>query len=107
MKIIWRVSAYLFRYRALFVLTVFLAVGSMLFGIAWPRILQWVFDDVMEPKRVDLLMWAVAGIVLCFAMRDLLNMARIRVNNTLEQRVLLDLRRDLHNKLLVLPVSFL
>ena len=31
---------------------------------------------------------------------------RIRVNNTLEQQVLLEMRRDLHSKLLRLPVSF-
>jgi len=106
MKIIWRVSSYLFRYKLLFYTTLLLAIGSMLFGIAWPRILQWVFDDIMEPRRFELLWIGVGAIVVCFFMRDLLNSLRIRINNTVEQRVLIDLRRDLHAKLLELPVGF-
>ena len=31
---------------------------------------------------------------------------RIRVNNTLEQKVLIDLRRDLHDKLMELPIGY-
>ena len=106
MNIIWRVSAYLFRYKFLFGLTLGLALGSMLFLLMVPRIIQWVFDDIIKSGRYEYLWYGVLLVALCYFGRELLNCLRIRVNNTVEQKVLLDLRRDLHAKLLDLPVSF-
>ncbi len=106
MHFIWRVSAYLFRYKYLFGLTLFLAVGSMLFLLAVPRIIQWVFDDIITAGRFEYLWWGILLVATCYFSREFLNSLRIRVNNTVEQKVLLDLRRDLHAKLLDLPVSF-
>ncbi len=106
MNIIWRVSAYLFRYKFLFGLTLGLALGSMLFLLAVPRIIQWVFDDIIKSGRFEYLWYGVLLVAVCYFGRELLNCLRIRVNNTVEQKVLLDLRRDLHAKLLDLPVSF-
>lgn len=106
MKTIWRVSSYLFRYRGLFALTIGLAITSTLFLIAIPQIIKTVLDEIVAHGRSDLLIWGVAAITGCFLMRDVLNSLRIRINNTLEQRVLVDLRKDLHAKLLDLPISF-
>lgn len=106
MRSIWRVSSYLFRYRGLFVLTLSLALGSTLFFIAIPQIIRLLLDHVVAAHRTDLLGWSIAGITLCYFAREALNSLRIRVNNTLEQRVLVDLRRDLHAKLLHLPIAF-
>ena len=106
MNIIWRVSAYLFRYKFLFGLTLGLAFGSMLFLLMVPRIIQWVFDDIIKSGHFEYLWYGVLLVALCYFGRELLNCLRIRVNNTVEQKVLLDLRRDLHAKLLDLPVSF-
>ena len=106
MKIIWRVSRYLFRYRILFALTLVLAIGSMLFLLCVPLIIQWVFDDIIAEGREDLLIFGVLLVGGCYLCREVLNSLRIRVNNTVEQKVLVDLRMDLHNKLLDLPVSF-
>lgn len=106
MQTIWRVSSYLFRYKAMFALTLGLALGSTLFLIAIPQIIKLVLDEVVTGRNGAMLGWAAGGIALCYFLRDLLNVLRIRVNNTLEQRVLVDLRRDLHRKLLELPVGF-
>jgi ABC-type multidrug transport system fused ATPase/permease subunit len=106
MNIIWRVSAYLFRYKFLFGLTLGLALGSMLFLLMVPRIIQWVFDDIIQSGRYEYLWYGVLLVAFCYFGRELLNCLRIRVNNTVEQKVLLDLRSDLHAKLLDLPVSF-
>ena len=106
MNIIWRVSAYLFRYKFLFGLTLGLAFGSMLFLLMVPRIIQWVFDDIIKSGHFEYLWYGVLLVALCYFGRELLNCLRIRVNNTVEQKVLLDLRRELHAKLLDLPVSF-
>jgi len=106
MAILRRVSKYLLVYRGLFFLTVLLAVFSMLFGIAVPRIIRWIFDHILAPGNLDGLWLGIAVILGCYLMRDILNGIRIRVNNNLEQRVLIDLRREIHEKLLELPVSF-
>ncbi len=106
MNTIWRVSGYLFRYKFLFALTIGLAVGSMTFLLSIPKLIQWVFDEVIATRRFDLLGIGVSLMAVCYFGRELLNSLRIRVNNTVEQKVLLDLRKDLHAKLLDLPVSF-
>ena len=41
-----------------------------------------------------------------FLIKEVLNCLRIRVNNKLEQKVIFNIRKDLHDKLLDLPVSF-
>ena len=106
MSTIWRVSGYLFRYRRLFVATLLLAVGSTVFLIAVPQIIKWIVDVIVARGDTTLLLWGVTAIIGCYFGRDLLNCLRIRINNTLEQKVLIDLRSDLHRKLLDLPIGY-
>ncbi|MCF7686934.1 MAG: ABC transporter ATP-binding protein/permease [Cephaloticoccus sp.] len=101
-----RVARYLLRYRGLFILTLSLAVGSTLFLVAIPQVIKWIVDSVIAAGRRDLLLWGVAALTGCYFLRDAFNSLRIRVNNTLEQRVLVDLRGDLHARLLQLPVGY-
>ena len=106
MSTIWRVSGYLFKYRRLFVATLLLAVGSTVFLIAVPQIIKWIVDVIVASGDTTLLLWGVTAIIGCYFGRDLLNCLRIRINNTLEQKVLIDLRSDLHRKLLDLPIGY-
>lgn len=101
-----RVAGYLLRYRGLFVLTLSLAIGSTLFLISIPQVIKWIVDDVIAESRSDLLVWGMLALTGCYFLRDLFNSLRIRINNTLEQRVLVDLRGDLHSRLLELPVGY-
>lgn len=103
---IWRVSTYLFRYKGLFYLTLLLAVGSTLFGIIAPKAIGTIIDIVIDNQSLSLLSWGVLILAIIFIGREGLNSLRIRANNTLEQQVLIDLRADLHRKLLDLPISF-
>jgi ABC-type multidrug transport system fused ATPase/permease subunit len=103
---IWRVSAYLFRYKGLFWLTIGLAAGMAAMEIAVPIAIQKIFDGLKETNALDGLLYGVGLIALLYLGSEVFNSLRIRVNNTLEQRVLLEMRRDLHSKLLRLPVSF-
>ncbi len=106
MNVIFRVSAYLFRYRPLFLGTMALAVGSTVFGIAVPKVIQFITDNYIRERQVELLFAGVGVILLAFALQEILNCFRIRANNSLEQKVLLDIRRDLHAKLMALPIGF-
>lgn len=105
MDTIWRISGYIFKYRWMFWGTIGLAVGSTVFYLVVPEVSGFIVDEGRSAtgwRYVQL----VGLLVLCFGFRELLNSLRIRLNNTLEQKVLIDLRRDLHDKLLRLPVRF-
>ncbi len=105
MKTIWRVAQYLFRYRMLFWLTIGFAVLSIVFTLAIPKVAGWLVDGLGQMELSDL--WLGVGLIaMCYFGRELFNVLRIRVNNVLEQKVLIDMRRDIHAKLLSLPVSF-
>ena len=114
MKTIWRVSSYLFKYKGLFYLTIAMAVCMTLLSIFVPQVIRYVIDHMVREDadggaaQVNLRIfgWGMLAIALAYLLREVFNGLRIRVNNTVEQKVLLDLRRDLHAKLLDLPVSF-
>lgn len=103
---ILRVSAYLMRYRGLFVLTIGLAVAGTCFQLLIPQVIRWVFGDFVNSGEAAAIGIGVGLLLGCFLGREVFNSLRIRINNTLEQKVLVDLRSDLHAKLLDLPVSF-
>lgn len=106
MKTIWRVSGYLFRYKPLFWLTIALAITSTLFLLIIPLVVRHVVNDVLPRGELSNLWWAVGAIAGCYFFREVFNSLRIRVNNTLEQKVLIDIRRDLHDKLMELPIGY-
>jgi len=106
MKVIWRVSKYLFRYKGLFAITMILAVAMTLAGISVPRVIEWILSTQVQNNAGNGLWLGIGAITLLFFLRELFNCLRIRVNNTLEQKVLIDLRADLHQRLMHLPISF-
>ncbi len=106
MKTIWRVSAYLFRYKGMFWMTIGLAILSTLFVMVIPLVTRYVINDVLPEKEIGNLWWAIFAIAGCFFMREVFNSMRIRLNNTLEQKVLIDIRKDLHDKLMDLPIGY-
>ena len=103
---IFRVAGYFTKHRLQFGLTIGLALGSTAFMLVVPLVIRNVIDAITEEANMTFLMGGVGLVLLCFLGRDLLNMARIRVNNALEQKVLIDLRKDVHNKLLDMPASY-
>ena len=112
MSVVWRVSGYLFRYKGLFCLTLLMAIAMTALAVSVPQVVQSVLDQMFDENIGDadgMTTVLIDGIMLItglFFAREAFNCMRIRVNNVLEQKVILDLRRDLHDKLLELPVSF-
>ena len=74
--------------------------------IAVPYTIKVILDDIKTTGAFDSLIWGVGLIAVLYIASEVFNSLRIRLNNTLEQQVLLEMRRDLHTKLLRLPVSF-
>jgi ABC-type multidrug transport system fused ATPase/permease subunit len=112
MQTIWRVSAYFRKHRVLFALTLLLAAVMTGCSLAIPAVVQSVLERIQHTAVASAtfdkfsFVIGVAGILGLQLCREILNCLRIRVNNTAEQRILADIRRDLHKRLLALPASF-
>ncbi len=82
------------------------AIATTLAGLVFPKVTQLVIDHVLVPRRADLLLpYVLIGAAAFFA-QNLLNAFRIRFNNTFEQAVIFDLRRDLYFTLQRLPLRW-
>ena len=107
-KVISRVSSYLFCHKLLFFGTLFLACSMTILSVVAPSVIQRVLDDVFQNGIGDgtILVKGILLIAVIFFLKELLNCLRIRINNSLEQKVIFNLRQDLHDKLLSLPINF-
>src|SRR5262245_27866026 len=81
-EIVRRVSVYLKPYRRMALATIACAVLSLVFAFAFPRLTQFIIDEVIGARRADLLAPAIGALVGAFLLRDLFNSIRIRINNT-------------------------
>ncbi|XHR28316.1 MAG: ABC transporter ATP-binding protein [Chthoniobacteraceae bacterium] len=105
MKTIFRVLAYLKRYPTLALGTLGCAVLMTLMVIVFPKVSQWAIDDVAH-GRGDRLIGFTGLALLAFFVQSIANIARIRLNNTFEQKVIFDLRSDLYGHIQRLPVGW-
>jgi len=105
-EILRRVAVYLKPYPWMAFGTMACAVLSLGFSLCYPRLIQAVIDQVIGQKRLDLLLPVVAGLIATFLLRDAFNGLRILINNTLEQNVIFDMRREVYGRLQRLPVNY-
>lgn len=101
-----RVAIYLRPYKGMAASTIGCALFSMGFSLAYPKLTQFVIDDVIGKKRIELLLPMMLALLGAFLLRDLFNSLRIRINNTFEQNVIYDMRRDVYARLQRLPVNY-
>ncbi|MGN6386530.1 MAG: ABC transporter ATP-binding protein [Verrucomicrobiota bacterium] len=105
-EIVRRVSIYLRPYKWMALGTVGCAILSLGFSFAYPRLTQYVIDEVITQKKYGQLAPVMLGLLGAFFLRDLFNSIRIRINNTFEQNVIYDMRRELYARLQRLPVGY-
>lgn len=105
-EVVRRVWRYLRPYKLLAAGTVGCAVLSLAFAFAFPKLTQFLIDDVIGRRRPDLLAPAMLALIGTFLLRDLFNGLRIRINNHFEQNVIYDMRRDVYARLQRLPVNY-
>ncbi|GHC00225.1 ABC transporter ATP-binding protein [Cerasicoccus arenae] len=106
MNVIWRVSKYLFRYPGLFFGTLALAIAMTGLQIWIPNQIQSILEGVQDSAAISKLWMGIGTIALLYFGSEMANGLRVILNNTLEQKVLMDMRGEIHAKLLQLPVSF-
>ena len=105
-EIISRVSAYLWPYKGLALATIACAVLSLLCAFAFPRLTQYIIDDVIGMGNTSQLNTAILLLVGTFFLRDFFNSIRIQVNNHFEQNVVFDMRREVYAQLQRLPLRY-
>src|SRR3954463_11636334 len=107
MEVVRRVSVYLRPYKGMFAATLSCAVLSLAFSFSFPKMTGMIVDRALHPAmaahNITPLAVALIGV---FFLRDLFNALRIRVNNTFEQNVMYDMRREVYGKIQRLPVNY-
>lgn len=106
MKSLQRVLQYLRPYRLLVFTTLALAVLATGLELVPPWLIKIVIDDVIQGRRTELLPWVMAGLLGAYGLKNLCASLRIRFNNTLEQRVVHDLRAHVFAALQRLSLSY-
>ena len=71
-----------------------------------PWLVKVIIDDVIQARRPELLGAAVAGLAGAYALKSGFASLRIRLNNTLEQRVVCDLRNQVFAVLQRLSIGY-
>jgi ABC-type multidrug transport system fused ATPase/permease subunit len=106
LEVVRRVSPFLWPYRWLALANIACAVLSLVFAFAFPKLTQFIIDDVIGLQKRELLAPVVGALLGAFLFRDLFTSLRIRVNNVFEQNVIYDLRRAVYAHLQRLPVGY-
>lgn len=83
-----------------------LAVAGTSLVLVFPGVVRWFFDDIIPNKKLDMIL-PIAGISAgAFLLRNVLFTIRTRVNSVFEQRMIYDLRGQLHRKIARQPLSW-
>src|SRR5262245_55914515 len=93
-EIVRRVSRYLKPYKRMAAATIGCAILSLAFSFAYPKLTQYVIDEVIAKQRADRLGPVMLALLGAFLLRDVFNSLRIRINNIFEQNVIFDMRRE-------------
>jgi ATP-binding cassette subfamily B protein/subfamily B ATP-binding cassette protein MsbA len=86
--------------------TIGCALFSTAFSLTYPKLTQFVIDDVIGHHRIELLTPMMLALLGAFLLRDTFNSLRILINNIFEQDVIYDMRRDVYAQLQRLPVNY-
>jgi ATP-binding cassette subfamily B protein/subfamily B ATP-binding cassette protein MsbA len=82
------------------------AIGGALIVWVPPWTIKQIVDGVQHSAGTDTLLPMAGLALLAYFGRDLLNGLRILINNTLEQRVICDIRSELYARLQFLPLPW-
>lgn len=88
------------------VLQFLLAVAGTVLVLVFPGVMRWFMDEIIPQRRADLIPQAAGLALAAHAVRELLYYFRTRVNAVFEQRMIFDLRGQLHRKIAHMPVAW-
>ena len=106
MSTLSRIFCYTARYRGRAILAFLLAVSGTLLVLVMPAMTQRFIDDIIPNKKWDAI-WPTALLAVgAIALRQIIFTARMLSNNSFEQVVVHDLRRELYDKIQRLPMRW-
>jgi ATP-binding cassette subfamily B protein/subfamily B ATP-binding cassette protein MsbA len=106
MSTLSRIFCYTARYRGRAILAFLLAVSGTLLVLVMPAMTQRFIDDIIPNKKWDAI-WPTALLAVgAIALRQVIFTARMLSNNSFEQVVVHDLRRELYDKIQRLPMRW-
>ena len=94
-----RVLRYIRPYRSIAMLTLGAAILITLIELVPPWMIKLIIDGVIREGHLEWLPWLISALIGAYLVRSLLNFTRIRLNNTLEQQVIYDMRQDVYRAL--------
>ena len=106
MKTIWRVFAYVRRYPLLAIATLGCAIIGTLMVIVPPAATKYILDNVITGHHPERLVPLLILVALAMLLQRGLDYLRLLLNNTFEQKVIFDLRRDLYSHIQTLPLPW-
>ncbi len=83
-----------------------LAVAGTCLVLVFPGVMRWFLDEIIPQKRSDLIFQAAGLALAAHFGRELLFYFRTRVNAVFEQRMIFDLRAQLHRKIAHMPLGW-
>ncbi len=75
-------------------------------GLAYPQMVRWMVDNVLQPKRMDLLLPVVLGLFAAFTLQGIASSARYYLFTLSGERMVIRLRKRLYSQILSQEVSF-
>src|SRR6266480_454236 len=106
MKTVWRVFVYLKRYPLLAIATLACAIAGTLMVIVPPAATKYVLDNVIKGPHSERLLPLLILVAFAMLVQRGLDYLRLLLNNTFEQKVIFDLRRDLYSHIQTLPLRW-
>jgi len=105
-KSLLRVLTYLYPYRSLAGITLLCAALATSMELVPPWLVKVVIDDVLEGGRTELLGPVIGVLLGAYLLKNIFASLRIRLNNTVEQRVVHHLREQVFAALQRLSLSY-
>ena len=103
-----RLWSYLYRYKWLLFLALFLTIVSNLLGLIGPMLSGYAIDAIHGPNDVDFpKVFFYAGLMIAFyAISSLLSYILTRITIRFSQKIIYQMRKDVFNTLMGLPVGY-
>ena len=75
-------------------------------GLTYPQLVRWMIDNVVQPKKLDLLLPTVGVLFLAFVIQGIFGNLRYYLFTLSGERIVLRLRKKLYEKILSQEVAF-
>jgi ATP-binding cassette, subfamily B, bacterial len=105
-KTVWRVFVYLKRYPLLAIGTLTCAILGTLMMVVSPAATKYILDNVINGHHPERLVPLLILVAFAMLVQRGLDYLRLLLNNTFEQKVIFDLRRDLYSHIQTLPLRW-